>query len=1129
MVDVNKSPYYDDYDPAKKYTQLLAVPGRAEQAREFTQVQTLLLDFLKRLANTQYSEGNIVSGMSLSVKDNVATVQDGLVYLDGLIHIFSKQSIDITGEGLEEICVKLDQTIVTEVQDPSLREPAEGFDNYGEEGAHRIKSDPKLTLNDPTSPVVCKLMDGQLYIDTARPQSDALAETLARRTYDESGNYKVSGLTLWSEDRNDEEVTLNVEAGKAYVMGFEIIKPTSSKVIVPKSLSTRTVQNEPRIYSQNVTTYEISNYPVKVVTSLEGTVEVVEEQKTRGSVPGGKDYLNKTPVVEITSVHTKDPSTGEILVEYVQGRDYQLTGNQTVDWSLNFGNSIEPDGGTTYYVTYKYNKTFVQGTDYNLSREGNKDYIKFLSGGDRPVLGTQFRYDYEFFLARKDLISLDKNGDIRITTGQSDTADQINTPVNNDPELLHLGTIYLPPNSGDCITNSYAITRIRMEDLQDAINRLNDVEYNQAISALDEEALSGEPVTQLKGVFSDSFTSVTKGDTVHPEFSIAYSLEDGEIYLPTKATVPSQPAVLAGNLHKVWGRLVTSPVTEVAEIQQTFSTKVMLVNPYNVFNKMAILKLDPAVDNWVEETNILIEKVKFETVNLRRLWAHQRNDYNAKEKEIFDNIKWDDGSKNYSGAWREVKTGSVVEKTRQVVEESITYMRQRDVEIEASNLIPFADNLEVYFDGRLISVKPSNSKYQGTISGTLKADSEGVAKGKFTVPSGVRTGTREVVIKNSQNTGTGSYTANGLKRTVTDTILTRRITATLVDPLAQSFQFDSNRMVASVGLYFAKKDPTLNATIQIRNMVNGYPGQIVYGETVLTPSDINVSDKGTIETRVWFDDPILCEANTQYCVVVLTDSSITSMHVAELGGKDLNTGEVVSRQPLLSGTLFSSSNAITWTAHQTEDMKFNVYTCRFAEKGVVEFEPFNFEDEINTDSGVDRLILLADYLTMESTGCSWEMKIDDGSYQPISAYEDKDLLLEAKSIQLRATFESNIYVSPILALDSFSLVGFLTALEGSYISRNIQMSQKYTTVKQSIEAYVPSGSSVVPKFSYDNTNWFVGTLVDETQVTNEFTRFTYEYQVPSEANAINFRARVDMSAESSWIRPRARKFINVIK
>ncbi|WIT25830.1 hypothetical protein [Bacillus phage SPO1L1] len=286
MVDTNKSPYYDDYDASKKYTQLLAVPGRAEQAREFTQVQTLLLDFMKRLGNTQYGEGNIVSGMSLTVKDNVATVSDGLVYLNGLIHIFSKQSINITGQGMEEICIKLEQSIVTEVQDPSLREPAEGFDNYGEEGAHRIKSDPKLALNDPTSPVVYKLMDGQLYVDTVRPQSDALAETLARRTYDESGNYRVSGLTLWSEERNEEEINLNIEAGKAYVKGFEIIKPTSSRVIIPKSLSTRTVQNEPRIYSQDVTTYEISNYPVKTVTGLEGTVEVVEEQKNQRQCTG---------------------------------------------------------------------------------------------------------------------------------------------------------------------------------------------------------------------------------------------------------------------------------------------------------------------------------------------------------------------------------------------------------------------------------------------------------------------------------------------------------------------------------------------------------------------------------------------------------------------------------------------------------------------------------------------------------------------------------------------------------------------------------------------------------------------------------------------------------------------------
>ena len=28
----NESPYYDDYNPSKGYTQILAVPGRVEQA-----------------------------------------------------------------------------------------------------------------------------------------------------------------------------------------------------------------------------------------------------------------------------------------------------------------------------------------------------------------------------------------------------------------------------------------------------------------------------------------------------------------------------------------------------------------------------------------------------------------------------------------------------------------------------------------------------------------------------------------------------------------------------------------------------------------------------------------------------------------------------------------------------------------------------------------------------------------------------------------------------------------------------------------------------------------------------------------------------------------------------------------
>src|SRR5690606_8758936 len=136
------------------------------------------------------------------------------------------------------------------------------------------------------------------------------------------------------------------------------------------------------------------------------------------------------------------------------------------------------------------------------------------------------------------------------------------------------------------------------------------------------------------------------------------------------------------------------------------------------------------------------------------------------------------------------------------------------------------------------------------------------------------------------------------------------------DPLAQTFQFDHDTVLTSVGVYFSAKEDGFNVVCQIRNVVNGYPGQEVYAEKALTPSEIKVSPDGTLETKITFDDPVFCRAHTQYCMVFITDSDKAAMFVAELGETDLATKQRVLKNPYLAGMLFSSSNGITWRDHQ---------------------------------------------------------------------------------------------------------------------------------------------------------------------------------------------------------------------
>ena len=50
-TNFNVNPYYDDYDEDKKFLRMLFKPGYAVQARELTQLQTILQNQVKRFGN----------------------------------------------------------------------------------------------------------------------------------------------------------------------------------------------------------------------------------------------------------------------------------------------------------------------------------------------------------------------------------------------------------------------------------------------------------------------------------------------------------------------------------------------------------------------------------------------------------------------------------------------------------------------------------------------------------------------------------------------------------------------------------------------------------------------------------------------------------------------------------------------------------------------------------------------------------------------------------------------------------------------------------------------------------------------------------------------------------------------
>ena len=74
-VDLDTSPDFDDYDEDKKVVRILYRRGRAVQARELTQAQTLQQVQTKRFAEYFFKQGSLVDGCEQNLDLNLNFVK----------------------------------------------------------------------------------------------------------------------------------------------------------------------------------------------------------------------------------------------------------------------------------------------------------------------------------------------------------------------------------------------------------------------------------------------------------------------------------------------------------------------------------------------------------------------------------------------------------------------------------------------------------------------------------------------------------------------------------------------------------------------------------------------------------------------------------------------------------------------------------------------------------------------------------------------------------------------------------------------------------------------------------------------------------------------------------------------
>lgn len=166
------------------------------------------------------------------------------------------------------------------------------------------------------------------------------------------------------------------------------------------------------------------------------------------------------------------------------------------------------------------------------------------------------------------------------------------------------------------------------------------------------------------------------------------------------------------------------------------------------------------------------------------------------------------------------------------------------------------------------------------------------------------------------------------------------------DPLAQTFRVDeTGAFLTAVDIFMATKSETDNLTVQVRPTELATPQNFLiqdFAEVVLSPDQVNVSEDGSVATRVVFPSPIYLEPEITYSIVLLapTTNDYTA-YIARMGEEDIlgsdEGGSVIISQQYLNGSLFKSQNGSIWTPSQFEDLKFTLYKASFTNQSATVF------------------------------------------------------------------------------------------------------------------------------------------------------------------------------------------------
>jgi hypothetical protein len=260
------------------YINYTASGGANYTNSSFFDAENLLIQEDFSVGNTVFQSGQpllrTISSNSTS-SASVVSINSGVFFVNGYFVYADSQTLILSQYDTTptyKVGFNVRESFVNYVDDPSLVDNAKGFNNYTAPGADRLTIDLVLERRDVTDSSTTGFIEllivenGQPQYLVKKTQYSLIRDELARRTFDESGNYFVRPFTVFARDTLNDKyrqfgvytenettasgntpsenlLTYQIGPGKAYVGGYDVETISSKLIDVEKPRTTATLND----------------------------------------------------------------------------------------------------------------------------------------------------------------------------------------------------------------------------------------------------------------------------------------------------------------------------------------------------------------------------------------------------------------------------------------------------------------------------------------------------------------------------------------------------------------------------------------------------------------------------------------------------------------------------------------------------------------------------------------------------------------------------------------------------------------------------------------------------------------------------------------------------------------------